>query len=65
MNWLSQCDQEAKQLTQGKRQQFLDAIWRGNTLDQARESTGISFNAANGIMRMNISKLDYLQRKSD
>ena len=62
--WLEECAQEANALTREKRQEFIDLIWEGNTLGAARDKAGISFNAANGVMRMNISSMDYLQRES-
>lgn len=65
MSWLDECEQEAKALTQEKRQEFLNHIWAGRTLGKARELAGVTFDAANGIMRMNIKDMKYLKRVTE
>jgi len=62
--WLQECATEAMELSQEKRQEFLDLIWSGKTLKESYEACGISFNAANGIMRENIELGLYLRRQS-
>lgn len=54
MNWLDKCENAANELPHEQKQVFLDAIHAGKTLGQARESAGISFDAANGVIRQNI-----------
>jgi hypothetical protein len=60
MNWLKECDIAAEKLSAEKKQEFLDQIWEGKTLGDAREICGISFDAANGIIRANIQHNEYL-----
>lgn len=45
---------EANALTREKRQEFLDLMWGGATMGEARERLNISFEAAMGILDMNI-----------
>lgn len=59
MGWLDECDEAAKALTNEQRQMFLDEIWNGKTLGEARETAGISFDAANGVVRQNIEHHEY------
>lgn len=54
MTWLDECTRDAKALPQEKRQEFLDLLWSGKTLGEAQATAGISFQAANGILRQNI-----------
>lgn len=54
MGWLEECDRAASELTPEQKQSFLNEIWAGKTLGEASESAGISFDAANGVMRQNI-----------
>lgn len=64
MNWLEDCEKEAKELSQEKRQEFLDRMYEGNNLGKSAELTGISFDAACGIMNMNIENRLTLRRES-
>lgn len=59
MGWLEECDKAAKALTPEQRQKFLDELWTGKTLGEARELAGISFDAANGVVRQNIERHEY------
>ncbi len=65
MTWLDECDQEASTLTKEKRQEFMDVILRGKTLGEARTECGISFNAANGIIRMNIVQTSFMSLRTE
>lgn len=59
MGWHQECRQAAAELSQEKRQQFLDKIWDGKTIGESCELEGISFDAANGILLQNIERHDY------
>lgn len=59
MTWLEECDKAAATLTQEQRQAFLSGLWAGKTIGEARESAGISFDAANGVVRQNIEHHEY------
>ena len=59
MGWLEECEKAARELTQEKRQEFLNLILEGKTIGVARETAGISFDAANGIIRQNIEQHEY------
>jgi hypothetical protein len=64
MNWLDECRVAAESLSQETRQKFMDLIWQGKTLGDAQREAGISFDAANGIVRMNIEEVSYLRKES-
>ena len=59
MGWLEECDKAASELTQEQRQAFLNELWAGKTLGEAREVAGVSFDAANGVVRQNIEHHEY------
>ncbi len=59
MNWLDECKKAADELPAVKKQEFLDMMHSGETLGDARVACGISFDAANGIMRANIESHQY------
>ena len=59
MGWLEDCDKAAKELPPEQKQKFLDELWTGKTLGVARELAGISFDAANGVVRKNIEHHEY------
>ena len=61
MNWLDEIEEAAKALPLEKHREFLALIHKGKTIGEARDSTGISFDAANGIMRRNIEELNFLR----
>ena len=63
-DWKQVCRDAAEALTQEKRQEFLNHMWAGKTLGEAYELAGISFDAANGIMMMNIESRRHLRRES-
>jgi len=65
MNWLEQCEKARLALTREKRQEFLDLMLQGKTLGEAAEISGISFDAANGILRHQIGHFHFLNRKAD
>lgn len=54
MDWLDECVRAAESLPQETRQYFLDLMWAGKTIRQAQTTAGITFEAANGILRLNI-----------
>ena len=62
--WKDECKKEASELTQEKRQQFLDLMWNGKSIKEAYEISEISFNAANGIMMQNIDNCLYLRKEA-
>ncbi len=59
MNWQEECNKEALALSKEKRQEFLNLMHKGKTIGEAREACGITFNAAIGIMDMNIKQHQY------
>lgn len=59
MDWLGECDVAAEKLSVDKRQEFLDQIWKGKTLGEEMGICGISFDAANGVIRANIENHKY------
>ena len=67
MGWIEECKVEALVLTKEKRQEFLDLIHQGKKLGEAQDACGISFNAANGVMVMNIKEHGWmsLQTKTE
>lgn len=58
------CEQAASDVGQEKRQEFLDHLWSGMTLGDAREAAGISFDAALGTVNMNTETKLELRRVS-
>ena len=64
MNWTDECKKEAAELSRETRQKFLDLMWSGKSIGEAMEIVGISFNAANGIMMENITKVMVLNTKA-
>lgn len=65
MGWKEDCIKEAKALTVEKRQEFLDCLMKEHlTLGQSYEKVGISFNAANGIMMIQMKEVTYLDPKA-
>lgn len=59
MNWIEKCTADAMKLTQAQRQAFLDAMWKGGTLQENYEKLGLTFDEANGIMHLNIQRHEY------
>jgi hypothetical protein len=53
-NHQSKCRSAAMELSKETRQKFINGIWHGLTIQQAYEEVGISFEAALGIMNMNL-----------
>jgi len=64
MNWLNECRVAAEALSQETRQKFMDLIWSGKSIGEARTELDISFDAANGIMLMNIESALFLRKES-
>ena len=61
MGWKEDCINEAKKLTKEKRQEFLDCLVKEHlNLGDSYKKAGISFEAANGIMMMQIKEVSYL-----
>lgn len=60
MGWFDDCKKAAAALSVEKRQEFLDLIHQGKSIGNAREACGISFDAANGIIRANIEENKFL-----
>lgn len=60
MTWLDDCHKAAMELTRDKRQEFLNMIRRGLTLGEACRACNVTFDAANGIMQMNIVENSFL-----
>jgi hypothetical protein len=54
MDWLAQIEKARKETPVEKQKEFLALMHKGKTLREAYETVGISFDAANGIMRANI-----------
>jgi hypothetical protein len=48
------CRKAAMSCPKETRQKFINCMWHGLTLKQAYEEVGISFEAALGIMNMNL-----------
>lgn len=67
MGWKKDCAAAARELTKEKRQEFLDLMWAGKTLGEAREQCGISSDAAVGILNAAIEKTTHyaLKRHAD
>ena len=59
MNWFDECEKAASELTKEKRQEFLNLVLEGKTIGDARKIAGISFDAANGVIRQNIEQHEY------
>lgn len=49
-----ECRKAAMALPRETRQKFLNGIWHGMSIKEAYEEVGISFEAALGIMNMNL-----------
>ena len=64
VSWKTQCKRAALRLPKMKRQEFLDYMWQGMTLGEAKEKAGISFEEANGVMLLNMRKTTVLNRES-
>lgn len=62
--WLKKCAAAANALPRAKRQEFLDLMWKGDTLGENSEKLGISFEAACGIMNANIENMKTLRREA-
>lgn len=54
----------ADAVPQPTRQKFLDAIWAGKTLGEARDHADIDFEAATQIVLDNIEKISHLRREA-
>lgn len=66
MNWKKTCIIEAKKLTKEKRQEFLDYLIKEHlNLGDSYKKAGISFDAANGIMMMQIRDISYLDPEAN
>ena len=64
MDWKKRYINKAKSLSISKRQEFIDYMTKEHLcLGDAYKKTGISFNEANGIMMMQIKKVNYLEIK--
>ena len=50
------CRKEAMKLPKETRQKFINGIWHGMTIKEAYDEVGISFEAAIGIIDMNLVK---------
>ena len=48
------CRKAAMELPREQRQKFLNGIWHGMTIKEAYEEVGISFEAALGVLNMNL-----------
>jgi hypothetical protein len=59
MNWLEKCRSDAMKLSKERRQEFLDAMWKGGTLKENYDKLGLTFDEANGIMSINIEERSY------
>lgn len=59
MSWLNDCDKAANALHKEKRQAFVDHMLKGEKLGKSADLAGISFDAANGIMRQQIEHHAY------
>lgn len=64
MNWIDVCAFEAEKLSKEKRQEFLDLMWKGKSIGEAKEVVGISLEAACGVMDMNIVNTLLLNKES-
>ena len=64
ISWLTKCKIAARKLPKEKRQEFLDYMWSGMTLGEAREKAGITFEEATGIMMINMRERILLNRES-
>ncbi len=62
MNWMQRCKKEAMDLTVETRQAFLDLMWQGKSIGEARDELDITFDAANGIMMINIADVSFLRK---
>lgn len=60
MNWIEQCEHEAKRLTPELRQQVLDQLNAGKTIGETRAKLGLTLAAVCGVMDMNIARNEYL-----
>ena len=50
---------EAGKVPQADRQAFLDALWAGKNVREAYTAAGISFDAAMGLLALNIEQHEY------
>ena len=57
-----QCRAEADAVPQEVKQKYLDLLWAGKNIGDARAEVGISLNAATQITMDNISSFDFLNR---
>ncbi len=64
VSWKIKCKRDALKLGKMKRQEFLDYIWEGMSVGEARKKAGISFDEANGILILNMRKTTLLNRES-
>ena len=64
MNWIKDCRKQALALPLETRQKFIDLMWSGSSLGEAQKACLITFEAANGIMNINIDQATYLRRES-
>lgn len=58
------CEQAASDVGLEKRQEFMDRLWSGMKLGDARDATGISLEAALGTINRNIEKRRWLRHES-
>ena len=50
---------EADEVPLPARQRFLDGLWAGLSVGKARDAAGISFDAAMGLMELNIERHEF------
>ncbi len=60
MNWIKQCEQEAKALTPDLRQQVLDDLWAGLSIGKACDKHSLTLAAVCGVLQLNIVGSMYL-----
>ena len=54
MSWITDCKKKAKALPVELRRKFVEEIWRGKTIGDARAAVGIEFDEAVGIIELNL-----------
>ena len=64
VSWITKCKRAALNLPIEKRQEFLDYLWEGMSVGDAREKAGLSFDQASGVVMLNMKKVSFLNRES-
>ncbi len=64
ISWKTRCKLAATKLPREKRQEFLDYMWQGMTIGEAKEKAGVTFEEANGIIMLNMKSALILNRES-